>query len=34
MDLRKVDPEQLAEMCRVFRKMNFDSSITLQVIGA
>jgi hypothetical protein len=29
LDVRKVDPKELKEMCRVFRKMNFDSSIRL-----
>lgn len=29
LDLRKVDPKELTAMCRVFRKMNFDSSILL-----
>jgi hypothetical protein len=29
LDLRKVDSKELAAMCRVFRKMNFDSSIQL-----
>ncbi len=30
LDVRKVDPEELREMCRVLRKMNFDSSIKLE----
>lgn len=34
LDLRKVDPEELAGMCRIFRKMNFDSSIELKGVGA
>ena len=29
LDVRKVDPSELAAMCGVFRKMNFDSSIRL-----
>lgn len=29
LDVRKVDCQELAAMCRVFRKMNFDSSIQL-----
>ena len=29
LDVRKVDPSELSVMCRVFRKMNFDSSIQL-----
>jgi hypothetical protein len=29
LDVRKVDPSELSTMCRVFRKMNFDSSIQL-----
>jgi hypothetical protein len=29
LDVRKVDPKELTAMCRVFRKMNFDSSILL-----
>jgi hypothetical protein len=29
LDLRKVDPKELTAMCRVFRKMNFDSNIHL-----
>jgi hypothetical protein len=29
LDVRKVDPKELSEMCQVFRKMNFDSSIQL-----
>jgi hypothetical protein len=29
LDVRKVDPKELKEMCRVLRKMNFDSSIQL-----
>ncbi|HZC34578.1 MAG TPA: hypothetical protein VE242_03135 [Chthoniobacterales bacterium] len=29
LDVRKVDPGELSAMCRVFRKMNFDSSIQL-----
>ncbi|MBV8415186.1 MAG: hypothetical protein JO251_08250 [Verrucomicrobia bacterium] len=29
LDVRKVDPNELSVMCRVFRKMNFDSSIQL-----
>ena len=29
LDVRKVDPRELSAMCRVFRKMNFDSSIQL-----
>jgi hypothetical protein len=29
LDLRKVDPDELTAMCRVFQKMNFDSSIRL-----
>ena len=29
LDVRKVDPSELSAMCRVFRKMNFDSSIQL-----
>jgi hypothetical protein len=29
LDVRKVDPRELAAMCRVFQKMNFDSSIQL-----
>ena len=29
LDVRKVDPKELSSMCRVFRKMNFDSSIRL-----
>ena len=32
LDLRKVDSSDLAGMCRVFRKINFDSSITLRGI--
>jgi hypothetical protein len=27
LDVRKVDLSELSAMCRVFRKMNFDSSI-------
>jgi hypothetical protein len=30
LDVRKVDPKELAEMRRVLRKMNFDSSIKLE----
>jgi hypothetical protein len=30
LDVRKVDPKELKEMCRVLRKMNFDSSIELE----
>lgn len=30
LDVRKVDPKELKEMCRVLRKMNFDSSIKLE----
>lgn len=30
LDVRKVDPEELKEMCRVLREMNFDSSIQLE----
>ena len=29
LDVRKVDPSELSAMCRVFREMNFDSSIRL-----
>ena len=29
LDVRKVDPSELSAMRRVFRKMNFDSSIRL-----
>jgi hypothetical protein len=29
LDLRKVDPRELSAMSKVFRKMNFDSSIQL-----
>ena len=29
LDVRKVDPSELSAMRRVFRKMNFDSSIQL-----
>jgi hypothetical protein len=29
LDVRKVDPSELSAMCRVFRKMNFDSSVRL-----
>jgi hypothetical protein len=29
LDVRKVDPRELTAMCRVFRKMNFDSTIEL-----
>ena len=29
LDVRKVDPSELSAMCRVFQKMNFDSSIQL-----
>ena len=29
LDVRKVAPEELKEMCRVLRKMNHDSSIKL-----
>jgi hypothetical protein len=29
LDVRKVDPKELSTMCRVLRKMNFDSSIQL-----
>jgi hypothetical protein len=29
LDVRKVDSHELSAMCRVFRKMNFDSSIQL-----
>ena len=29
LDVGKVDPEELSAMCRVFRKMNYDSSIQL-----
>jgi hypothetical protein len=29
LDVRKVDPRELSAMCRVFRKMNFDSRIQL-----
>jgi hypothetical protein len=29
LDVRKVDPRELSVMCRVFRKMNFDSSFQL-----
>jgi hypothetical protein len=29
LDVRKVDPRELSAMCRVLRKMNFDSSIQL-----
>ena len=29
LDVRKVHPKELTAMCRVFRKMNFDSSIQL-----
>jgi hypothetical protein len=29
LDVRKVDPSELSAMSRVFRKMNFDSSIKL-----
>jgi hypothetical protein len=29
LDVRKVDPRELSAMCRVFRKMNFDSTIQL-----
>jgi hypothetical protein len=29
LDVRKVDPKELSDMCRVLRKMNFDSSIRL-----
>jgi hypothetical protein len=30
LDVRKVDPTELKAMCRVLRKMNFDSSIELE----
>ena len=30
LDVRKVDPSELSAMRRVFRKMNFDSSIQLR----
>jgi hypothetical protein len=29
LDVGKIDPKELSAMCRVFRKMNFDSSIQL-----
>ena len=29
LDVRKVDPEELADMHRVFRKMNFDGKLRL-----
>ena len=29
LDVRKVEPTELSAMCRVLRKMNFDSSIQL-----
>ena len=29
LDVRKVDPSELSAMCRVLRKMNFDSTIQL-----
>jgi hypothetical protein len=29
LDVRKVEPTELSTMCRVLRKMNFDSSIQL-----
>jgi hypothetical protein len=29
LDVREVNPKELTAMCRVFRKMNFDSSILL-----
>lgn len=32
LDVRKVDPDELKEMCRVLRKMNFDSSLKLEGI--
>ena len=32
LDVRKVDPSELSAMCRVFRKMNFDSSIQLSSV--
>ena len=28
-DVHKVDPKELKDMCRVFRKMNFDETIEL-----
>jgi hypothetical protein len=30
LDVRKVEPKELHEMCRVLRKMNHDSSIKLE----
>lgn len=30
LDVRKVDPNELHEMCRVLRKMNHDSSLKLE----
>lgn len=30
LDVRKVDPKELKEMCRVLRKMNHDSSVKFQ----
>lgn len=30
LDLRKVETDEVAEMCAVFRKMNFDRSINLE----
>ena len=30
LDVRKVDPKELKEMCRVLRKMNHDSSMKLE----
>ena len=32
LDLRKVDPIELEEMCSVFRKMNFDQKLQLSGI--
>ena len=32
LDLRKVDPVELEEMCSVFRKMNFDQKLQLSGI--
>jgi hypothetical protein len=32
LDVRRVEPKELTLMCRVFRKMNFDSSIRLRGI--
>lgn len=32
LDVRKVAPDELKDMCRVLRKMNYDSSVTLEGI--